>query len=126
MTGDLFAQAKTELMRQLSARWQSYQRALSGKGFPQGDGQQLLPSPAVFAACSAERSTAAAGASAADGSNGSSSISSFEGAGSGLWPYLHSVYFQDTDRKVPRWVLFVLAVERGAGAAAALAQQSDV
>jgi hypothetical protein len=99
-----FLQAKMVLCQQLDGCWQEYQHAMQGCGFPAGDKQQLLPSAAVFTACSAEQHAAtgepaaAAGAVVAvAGRNGS-----WQGAGDGLWPFLHSVYFQDRDKRLPR------------------------
>jgi hypothetical protein len=90
-------QAKLVLCQQLDSCWQQYQQAMQGCRFPTGDGKQLLPPAAVFAACSAEKHTAAGGPAAAAGSNGS-----WTGAGVGLWYFLHSIYFQDRDKKLPR------------------------
>jgi hypothetical protein len=102
-----FLQAKVVLSQQLDGCWQQYQHAMQGCGFPAGDGQQLLPSAAIFAACSAEQHAAAGrpAAAAGDAAAAASSSGSWQGAGDGLWPYLHSFYFQDRGKRLPRWVL---------------------
>lgn len=92
-------QAKVKLTAQLNTCWQQYQHRLAGRNFPQGDGQQLLPPDAVFAACSAEFRAAGAGLQQARGGGTSSS---FAGAGSGLYSHLHSIYFQDAGKRQPR------------------------
>lgn len=96
---DFNLQAKAQLTERLNACWQEYQHRFGGRNFPRGDGRQLLPTDAVFAACSAEPGAAGAGLRQARGGGGSSS---YAGAGSGLYPHLHSIYFQDAGKRVPR------------------------
>lgn len=120
-------QAKAQLDEKLTAVWQSYQQGLCIWNFPSCDGSQLLPPASVFDACSAERTaascagdepaagaagaaaagacpaSAAAAAAAVGGPCGQEGASSFKGAGQGLWARLHSVYFRDTEKRVPRW-----------------------
>jgi hypothetical protein len=127
-------QAKAQLVDKCSSAWQRYQQrfqGLAGCSFPEGDGSQVLPPDAVFAACSAERPAAAkaadtaggmaagapasapeatagaaAAAAAAAGSSPRSSSrgssSSIAGEGDGLWQHLNLYYFHDGDKLNPK------------------------
>jgi hypothetical protein len=86
-------------MSQLTVYWQAYQQQLTGTQFIEGDGCSVLPPDSVFAGCAVNTSPAAAVAR----SSSSSSRSSRQHAGDGLWPHVHTYLFRDTAKQEPRY-----------------------